>query len=196
VTKRFIGVLACSLIGGSASAFELGVGLEFAGTGTHVGNGLEGSAKGWGGVGGGVILEQRFDLPGVLLEAWEDVQTPLQVQTGSADQTAGYLPFDAGFRLGLAPGALQYYFGIVLQGLFLTSRPTQGAALKDAALALGGDLGLDLAVFFVRIGLEGRLTEVLTGLTPSCTGSTQSCTRPDPGGVVVFQGLLSLRASF
>jgi hypothetical protein len=195
MTKRILGPIACLLMSASAGAFELGMGLEVGGTGTHVGNGLGTSARGWGGISGGVILEQRFNVPGVLLEAWEDVQTPLQIQTGSPERAAAYLLLDSGLRLGLAPGALQYYFGVFLQGLFLTSRPEHGATLKDAALALGGDLGVDLAVFFVRVGLEARLSEILTGLVPSCT--TPVCvTQPDPGGVVVFQGILSVRASF
>jgi hypothetical protein len=190
VTKRLIGLLLCALVGARASAFELGTGLELGGTATHVGNvgnGWDG-ARGSGAFTGGVVVEQRFNVPGVLLESWEDLQTPLWIQTGSPDQTAGYLPLDAGLRLGLAPGALQYYFGIVLQGLFLIDRPIQGAALKDAALGLGGELGIDLAVFFVRLGLEARLSEVLTGLSPS--GSN-----PNPGSVVIFQGIFSLRVA-
>jgi hypothetical protein len=190
VTKRLLGVLACALISGRASSFELGVGLEGAGSATHVGNGLpSGKARGWGGAGGGLLFEQRFELRGAFVETWQDIQTPLQIETGGSS-AAGYLPLNAGLRLGLAPGALQYYFGVLLQGLFLTSRPASGAGqLKGAAMGLGADLGIDLAILFLRAGLEARFTQVLTGLSPDNT-------QPAPGAVLLFQGLLSLRMTF
>ena len=73
--------------------------------------------------------------------------------------------------------------------LATTWRRREGLApLKQAAFAVGGSLGVDLAIFFVRLGLEARLTETVTGLSPSGND-------PNPGNVSVFQGLLSLRSA-
>jgi hypothetical protein len=127
-------------------------------------------------------------VPNLLLETFEDFQpVPIGVQTGSASQTAGYLPVDAGLRLGWAQYAVQPYLAAILQGLFLTGHPGGGAPLKQAAFGVGGALGVDLAVFFVHLGLEFRLTETVTDLSPSNSS-------PDPGNVAIFQGLFSLRS--
>jgi hypothetical protein len=193
------GALAWSLVCGQARAFELAGGVMFGGTATHVSGGLGNGANGaalnqWAGNPSfGLILEQRFDVHDVLLEICEDFQPiPVLVQTGSASNSAGYLPVDLGVRLGLATSALQPYFSVLLQGLFLTGHPGHpgaGAPLKQAAFGVGGAFGADLAVFFLRFGVEARLTETVTDLSPS--GSV-----PDPGNAAVFQLFLSLRSAF
>jgi hypothetical protein len=184
------GLLVVCLSPERAQAFELGVGILFGGTYSWVSNNVETGSQSAGVGSFGILLEQRFDVPGVLLEVLEDVQfIPLLVQTGSPEHTAGYLPVDVGMRLGLARWALQPYVGVLAQGLFLTGDPGGTPKLKQAAFGVGGELGLDLAVFFMRLGLEGRLTETVTDLAPS--GST-----PDPGNVAVFQLLGSLRFAY
>jgi hypothetical protein len=188
-------LIALALGSASARAVELSVGVLSGGTSTRVSNwvgdtsGGESISRSAGTFSFGLIVEQRFRVPGVLLEIFEDVQpTPVMIQTGSPTNTAGYLPVDLGVRLGLATSAVQPYLGAIFQGLFLTGHPGAGAPLKQAAFAVGGSLGVDLAVFFVRLGLEARLTETVTGLSPSGND-------PNPGNASVFQLLLSLRSA-
>jgi hypothetical protein len=197
------GALACSLSLAEARAVELAAGVMAGGTGTRVSNSVSATSGGAaisqsaGGASFGFILEQRFFVPGVLLEAFEDFQpTPLPVQTGSATHTAGYMPVDIGVRLGFASSALQPYLGVIFQGLFLTGHPGEGAPLKQAAFGVGGALGVDLAVFFVRLGLEARLTETVTDLSPNCPQTANCSGVLDPGNVAIFQVLLSLRSAF
>jgi hypothetical protein len=179
----------------SARAVELSVGLFGGGTSTRVSNWVgdtpagDSISRSTGTFSFGFILEQRFNVPGLLLEICEDFQpTPVMIQTGSPTNTAGYLPVDLGVRLGLGTSAFQPYLGALVQGLFLTGHPGAGAPLKQAALGVGGSLGLDLAILFVRLGLEARLTETVTGLSPS--GS-----EPNPGNASIFQLLFSVRSA-
>jgi hypothetical protein len=184
------GALASCLASGRAGAIELSAGLLGGGAYAWVSENVGTGSQGAGGGSFGFILEQRFAMPDLLLEVFEDFQpTPIQVQTGSASHTAGYLPVDVGARIGWGKSALQPYLGVIFQGLFLTGDPGGQPKLKQAAFGVGGATGLDLAIFFLRVGLELRLTETVTGLAPS--GSV-----PDPGNVAVFQGLLSLRSAF
>jgi hypothetical protein len=193
------GALACLVASREASAFELGFGFfggytyswvpdalgneETNGTPIPISQNTSTGAFGF-------ILEQRFPVPQVLLEVFEDFQPiPIQVQTGSSAHTAGYLPVDLGMRLGYGGSSLQPYLGLQLQGLFLTGHPGAGSApLKQAALGVGGAAGLDVAIFLVRLGFEVRVTETVTGLSPN--GAS-----PDPGNVAIIQGLVSLRGS-
>jgi hypothetical protein len=183
--------LACLLTAGHASAFELGVGLELGGTLTSVSNDVLTGSTTAGAFSFGLLLEQRFDLPQALIEIWEDVQpTSLQVESGVAGQNAAYLPIDVGLRLGLATSAIQPYVGVLAQWLILTSKPSQ-AALNNDALGIGGELGVDFALFFIRIGLDTRLTETVTGLAKKAYGAPPV----DPGNALVFQVLGSIRVA-
>jgi hypothetical protein len=139
----------------------------------------------------GLILEQRWSFPLVFIQAWEDVQTPLYIPVGDPVKNAGYIPVGLGFRAGLVLGPIQPYIGILGQLLVLSDRPVGGAgpSLNDNVGTLGGDFGGDLAILFLRLGLEFRFTNSLSDLTPSGAAA-------DPGHVFVFQALGSVRASF
>ena len=112
----------------------------------------------------GVILEQPFHLiPLLAFEFWEDFQTPFYIQTGGTD-AAKYWGIDAGARLGLDLGLLIPYAGIVGQLLILNSTPLTSPPLNGNAWALGGDIGLDLSLVILKIGLELRYLSTVSQL--------------------------------
>ena len=185
------GALACLLASRDAAALELGVGFFGGYTYSWVPDTLgPGESQNTSTGAFGFILEQRFPVPQVLLEVFEDFQPiPIQVRTGSQLHTAGYLPVDLGMRLGYGGSSLQPYLGLLMQGLFLTGHPGAGSApLKQAAFGVGGAAGLDVAIFLLRLGFEVRVTESVTGLSPNGASI-------DPGNVAIIQGLVSLRGS-
>jgi hypothetical protein len=112
-----------------------------------------------------VILEQPFHIiPLLLIESWEDFQTPFNIQVGGGQSPASYWAVDAGVRLGLDLGLLIPYAGIVGQLLILNSTPEGSQPLNDTAWGLGGDIGLDLSLVFLKIGLELRYLSTVSNL--------------------------------
>lgn len=169
-----------------AQAFDFGVGVEGAATATGV-RGLPITSSTAGDLGLGLMLEERFDLEVVELDLWEDGQTPVPLQTGGA-YAASYIPLDVGLRVGLGFSLLRPYVGVLVNDLHLTQRPSDGAGVNSNLLGAGGDIGCDLVILMLRIGVELRGFETLTPLA-SAPGAAP------PGGYVI-QGLLSARASF
>lgn len=113
----------------------------------------------------GVILEQPFHLLPILqFEFFEDFQTPFYIQTGATDG-AQYWGIDVGARLGLDLGLLIPYAGIVGQLLILNKTPDGSPPLNGSAWALGGDIGLDLSLVILKIGVELRYLSTLSNLT-------------------------------
>jgi hypothetical protein len=137
----------------------------------------------------GVILVQPFHLiPLLQISTWEDFQTPFNVQTGSTS-TAQYWAVDVGARLGLDLGLLVPYAGIVGQLLILSSSPSD-QSLNSTAWGLGGDIGLDLSIVILKIGLELRYLETLSPI------ATNTTTQSYPSSVGEFEVLGSVRLSF
>ncbi len=143
---------------------------------------------------GGIIVEDEFPISVLCLDLWADVQTPTQLQT--AYQTSGtgnftpvlkYIPIDLGLRLGLNIGLLQPYIGVLGQVGFLTD--SDGSEDINSPLwGLGGDLGLDLAVAMLRLGIELRGVETLTAIATDPAVSY--------GSAIEFEALASVRVSF
>jgi hypothetical protein len=135
----------------------------------------------------GVILEQPFHLiPLLQFEFFEDFQTPFYIQTGVTNG-AQYWGVDVGARLGLDLGLLIPYAGIVGQLLILSSTPQGSRPLNGTAWALGGDIGLDLSLVILKIGVELRYLSTLTNLTQ--TGNI-------PSSAQELELLGSVRVSF
>jgi hypothetical protein len=124
------------------------------------------------------------------LDLWADVQTPIQLQTavlatGGGQSAPKYIPIDLGLRLGLNIGLLQPYVGILGQAAIVTDG-AGNPSLNNPLWGLGGDLGLDIAVFILRFGIELRGVETLTPIQSD----------PDQGGAFEFEALASVRLSF
>jgi hypothetical protein len=140
----------------------------------------------------GIILNQPFHLtPLLVLGPWEDFQTPFLVQASGAQRTASYWAVDVGLRFGFDLSPFLVYSGVIGQLLILNSTPDCGEChpvLNDTGWAIGGDLGLDLAISFLRVGLELRYLKTFTPLS-------QPSNAP-PGSVGELQGLGSVRVAF
>lgn len=137
----------------------------------------------------GLMVENTFNIAVVFLDLWADVQTPLRLQTGGAD-AAKYVPIDLGLRLGLTLGPIQPYAGILGQ-LAINTDAGGGPALSSPIFGIGGDVGLDIALFIFRFGVELRGVETVSNLYES------SSIRADNGGSAFeLEGLASVRLSF
>jgi hypothetical protein len=174
-------VAAASLIvPSSALAFSFGVGIEGGGTFSYLT-----SARALPDV--GLILTQRFDLGPVDLTLWEDVNA-LVIYDGGWD----FIPVDVGLRLGLPGPFFRPYIGLLVNDSIAPGPtttacgPTCSGTSVSNVPGLGGDLGFDLAVAFLRFGLELRAYETLI----SPVSGTPS------GDAFALQALLSVRAEF
>jgi hypothetical protein len=177
--------LAILTMAWSSQAMAFGVGIEGGGTVSYA-NGLpNGSSSFAGGAALGIIVEEEFDLPLIFLDVWADGQVPtLRLQTGVNQAT--YLPFDLGLRVGLALAVLHPYVGLFGQ-MAIPNDDGGGPSLNSPLFGLGGDLGLDIALFIFRFGIEVRGVDMVSTI-PS-EGSV-------PNGAWELQGLASVRLSF
>jgi len=132
----------------------------------------------------GVVVEHSFRESAVSLDLWGDLQYPLPISTEYLD-LSDYLPVDLGLRIGLVVDRLEPYLGVLGQVAF-AARPAGGANdLNPAIVGVGGDLGMDVAFWVLRAGLEARFVEVVTPIHSGPFSEEQ---------VSEFQALLSLRA--
>ncbi|HUB07396.1 MAG TPA: hypothetical protein VMB50_10355 [Myxococcales bacterium] len=197
---RILWWLACVAVvcsSTSALAIDWGIGLEGAGTlslarSLPSGNAMSTSA------GAGIILEERLSLAIIELTLWEDAQLPYTLNISTSDlggaTSAQFIPIDAGLRLGFALGIVRPYLGILGNYNIANSEQASGGSYGAQNFwGLGGDLGLDIAVIFLRFGLDLRafwsVSDVTTG-APDLPGITTT------GGGLMLQGLLSARFSF
>ncbi len=169
----------------AAAAMDLGVGLEGAATATGV-RGLGVTDSSAGNLGVGLMVEERFDLTLAELELWEDVQTPIPLQTGGSF-AAAYVPAELGLRIGLGVGPLRPFVGILVNDLVLNARPPDGPAPSPMIFGAGGELGADIVILFLRIGLDFRGFETLSN---PVQGSSA------PYGGFGVQALVNARVSF
>lgn len=142
----------------------------------------------------GLLVEDVFPIGRVFLDPWADVQTPIEMQNGFAlTGTPDYVPIDLGLRFGLRFGLLQPYCGVVGQAAILTD--SKGTTLLDNPVwALGGDLGLDIAVSLFRIGFELRALQNVSSLVTDGTIGPASRYHSF-GGAFEFEALASFRLS-
>jgi hypothetical protein len=162
-----------------ARAVTLGVGLEGGGTLSYLT-----STRALPDV-VGLILTQRFELAPVDLTLWEDANALVVYDGGWA-----FIPVDVGLRVGLAGPVFRPYAGLLVNdSVSLGSKAADcgcsGVAV-DNVPGLGGDVGFDLAVTFLRFGLELRGYETL--ISPVSDSKY--------GDGFVLQALLSVRAEF
>jgi len=195
--------LSATLVSTSALAFDFGVGVEGSGN-VGLSKNLSGaSAQLNTSLTGGLILEERFNLVAVELTIWEDAQLPYTVNTASYSSgglcagctgangldTASYVPIDAGLRLGLGFSPFRPYVGVLVNDNILTSTTTSAAGNW---FGIGGDLGLDIAVIFLRFGLDLRALWSVTNVNPDNLDASYT----PAGGLLILQGILSARFSF
>jgi hypothetical protein len=172
----WLAVAAIVLAPASASAFQFGVGVEVGGSYTRL-------VSSEGTFALGLTLEQRFELPVVDLTLWEDLEGPIEFGNG---WTFGVV--DLGLRAGLAGALFKPYVGFLVNDTFSDDKTAAclcGQAASNVP-GLGGDVGVDFAVVFLRLGLELRAYGTLS---PPVTGARV-------GDAVVWQGLFSARAVF
>ncbi len=187
---RWLACVTLLLAPAPALAMEWGLGLEGAGT-LGISKNLPSSSSMATSGGAGLILEERFSIALVDLSVWEDVQMPYtlnvaQSATGSVT-SAQYIPVDLGLRLGLGFPVLHPYLGV------LGNYSVGDSSAATSFWGVGGDLGLDVAVLFLRFGLELRALWSVSGVSnvgQALAAATAAL------GALVLQGLLSARFSF
>jgi len=181
-----------------AKAMAFGIGVEGGGTFTQS-SGLGANANSVWIANGGIIIENNFPIAILFLDLWADVQTPIALQTGFSLSTGGgatakYVPIDLGLRLGLNIGLLQPYVGVLGQAGILTE--SGGTPNMNSPLWwLGGDIGLDLAFFIFRVGIELRALETISSIVsnPPVVAGVEGT---NDGSAFQFEALASLRLSF
>jgi hypothetical protein len=132
----------------------MGVGVEVGGTDAHANNGKPGDQSSFA---LGLIIDNSFNVTLIDLTLWADVQTlqKIPILDPAVGNATSYIPVDLGLRVGLAL-PVEPYVGILIGGMFHSgSQPTVLLA-PDAIFTIGGDLGADLVVGPVRLGLELR----------------------------------------
>jgi hypothetical protein len=187
--RRFLPLAAVLAFLWPAHALAIGFGIEGGGAFTQASGLPDGAATSAWTPTGGIIVENTFDIAVIFLDLWADVQTPLQLQTGG-DVAAKYVPIDLGLRVGLAIGPIQPYVGILGQ-LAINTDSGDGPALNSPIWGLGGDLGLDIALFVFRFGVELRAVETLTQIVADSGGA-----EVNEGNAFEFEALASVRLSF
>ncbi len=180
---RWLQVLAAAgllAFPGSALAFSFGIGIEGGGTFSYLT-----STRALPDL--GLILTQRFDVGPVDLTLWEDVNALVVYDSGW-----DFIPVDVGLRLGLHGPVFRPYIGLLVNDSIAPGPTTtacgplcSGTSVSNVP-GLGGDLGFDLAVAFLRFGLELRAYETLI----SPVSGTPS------GDAFALQTFLSARAEF
>jgi len=131
----------------------------------------------------GILIEHSFRWSALSLDVWGDLQYPLPLSAGSG-VVSDYLPVDLGLRVGWVPDPFELYLGILGQ-LAFAANPAGATDLNAAALGIGGDLGVDIAFWVLRAGLEARAVQLLTPLSPRSVES---------GSIDEIQALFSVRA--
>jgi hypothetical protein len=190
--------LAIVLITASARALELGVELGLAATqASHVpssinqqlGSGAPSPDDGpqlATGVIGGLVVEQSLRFDPFRLDLWGDLEFPVRVPDSSV-QNVPFLAIDLGVRGGLALGPFEPYVGVLGQTGFLVG-PLGDAVyypyLHPVLAGLGADLGLDMAVWVMRVGVELRFVGVVSAIQE---------TRPSEEQADELSALLSVR---
>jgi hypothetical protein len=136
----------------------------------------------------GVIIDQSLHLDSKLFfDPWMDFQAPLALPVYGL--SASYWAIDLGLRFGIDLGLFSPYAGIVGQLLFLydpVDCQACGFPLNSDVLALGGDLGLNLALDVLSFGVELRYLVTFTPLTQQMSD----------GYATEFQGLGSVRVNW
>jgi hypothetical protein len=184
--RRALVVLAGFLLlaASSGTALAMGAGVEIGGTLAHNNSGLPPDQNSFA---LGVIIDNTFNVTLVDFTLWADLQTlqKVPILNTSGEQATSYIPADLGLRVGLAL-PVEPYVGLLIGGMFHSGpQPTTltGKTAPDAIFTVGGDLGADVVVGPVRVGLELRGS--------SLTGQTEVF--PDTW---VWQLLASARFSF
>jgi hypothetical protein len=179
-----VGLLAVSHL---ALAFSFGIGVEGGATSSYY-MPNSGYLTPWSTLADpGVILTQRFALRAVDLTLWEDINF-----VAYDNWIAAFFPVDVGLRVGLPGPIFRPYIGLLVSAgiALLPTEENTGcrSSCTDPEVAilpgLGGDLGLDVAVTFLRFGIEVRAYETLV---PPLQGATA-------GDGFALQTLLSVRA--
>jgi hypothetical protein len=140
------------------------VGLELVATGTLASQvpGEETTFDGYsdsGGFGVGLMVLHRFQLlPALSVDPWVDVQTPISIDAGGGTKSS-FVPFDLGLRTGLTLGSWEPFVGVVGQLAFMTQAPV---SLNPVIGGLGPNIGLDVAVWLLRVGVDLRAIYTLT----------------------------------
>jgi len=183
--------VALLLAPASASAFEVGLGVEGVGTLMEAPNLSSAQISG----GAGLLLEERWDVAPLEWTLWQDVQFPYDVGFGSGSIGASFLPDDLGLRLGFHAGSTRPYLGALIDASF----PTSGGG--TTFVGLGADLGLDIPVGAFRFGVEARAFWNVTAYDDEngllvCGPSGGCGATPSPSTATVAQLLLSVRYAF
>jgi len=171
-----LAAVALLAVPSSALAFSFGIGLEGGGTLSYLT-----SAQALPDF--GLILTQRFESGPIDLTLWEDVNLPV-----TYDGEVFYAPVDIGLRVGLPGPLFRPYVGLLVNDSVSLGIEPAGGGVEVAPSnvpGVGGDVGFDLAVTFLRFGFELRAYETLIS----------------PGGGnfgdgFALQALLSVRAEF
>jgi hypothetical protein len=176
-----------------AQALEAGV--EAGLVGTLASNVPLYDASGYDVAGGGfvgLIVEQQFRLSYFHIDLWGDVQTPLPIAP-LGGTTANYVPIDLGVRGGPALGPCEPYLGLLGQTAILSSTPLYAPNLNAAVFGLGADLGLDVAIWELRFGIEARAVYTMTALATDVPTERQGVSAPDREQAWEVSALLSVR---
>jgi len=148
-----LAAVALLAIPSSAWAFSFGIGIEGGGTLSYLT-----SAQALPDL--GLILTQRFELGPIDLTLWEDVNVPV-IYDGAID----YAPIDVGLRVGLPGPLFRPYVGVLANDSISLGSKAASCGCSEVAVSnvpgLGGDVGFDLAVSFLRFGFELRAYETL-----------------------------------
>jgi hypothetical protein len=149
-----LAVLVGSLLltSGAGTAQAMGIGVEVGGTDAHANNGPSDQSS----FALGLIIDNTFNVTLLDFTLWADVQTLQKVPLAdpSVDNATSYIPVDLGLRLGLAL-PIEPYVGILIGGMFHSgSEPS--VPVPGAIFTVGGDLGADLVLGPLRVGLELR----------------------------------------
>ncbi len=172
----------------ASSAQAIGVGLEGGATATFssFASGYSGPSTA-GGATAGLIVDEEYTFLLLFMDFWADVQTPtLRFQTGGVD-SAQYLPVDLGVRAGLNFAVLHPYVGLLGQ-MAVEINDGGGPSPTSPLFGVGADVGLDVAVWVFRFGVELRGVDVLSPIIATSAGQ--------PSGAYELQGLGSARVSF
>jgi len=147
----------------AATAWDFGVGLEGGAALSFLGSSPRSAELS---PLGGLLLEERFLLPRIELEAWEDAESP----TYYGDRLSGgvpwegggsYVPVDLGARLSLVAGHFRPFAGPFVRGAFVLSRNENLSGTNGDVpewLGLGASVGCDLLIppHPWRISVEAR----------------------------------------
>jgi hypothetical protein len=138
----------------------------------------------------GLIVEQQFRLSYFRFDLWGDVQTQIPISYIGVNN-ADYVPIDLGLRAGPALGRFEPYLGLLGQAAIRTTTP--GPNLNAAVLGMGGDLGMDVAIWELRAGIEARGLSTLTSFGTDAPTNRQGVSAPNREQAWELSALLSVR---